>query len=77
MDLQDKLAALVVSVAGDVKALLMALANKQDKLNSGTSIKTLNGASVLGGGDIALVTQAEFDATLGDISAALTAINGA
>ena len=54
MDLQDKLAALVVSVAGDVKALLMALANKQDKLNSGTSIKTINGASVLGEGDLVI-----------------------
>lgn len=54
MDLQDKLAALVVSVAGDVKALLMALANKQDKLNSGTSIKTINGESVLGAGDLVI-----------------------
>lgn len=54
MDLQDKLAALVVSVAGDVKALLMALANKQDKLNNGTSIKTINGESVLGGGNLVI-----------------------
>ena len=54
MALQDKLAALVVSVAGDVKALLMALANKQDKLNNGTSIKTINGESVLGAGDLVI-----------------------
>lgn len=54
MDLQDKLSAVVVAVAGDIKALLMALANKQDKLTSGTNIKTVNGESVLGAGDLVI-----------------------
>lgn len=54
MYLQDKLSDVVVAVAGDIKALLMALANKQDKLTSGTNIKTINGESVLGAGDLVI-----------------------
>ena len=54
MYLQDKLSDVVVAVAGDIKALLMALANKQDKLTSGTNIKTINGESVLGEGDLVI-----------------------
>lgn len=36
---------------GKIKA---AIAEKQDKLVSGTSIKTINGTSVLGNGDISV-----------------------
>ena len=36
------------------KVINSALNNKQDKLNSGTNIKTINGESILGPGDIIL-----------------------
>lgn len=39
-------------------------------------VKTVNGESLVGVGDLDLVTQAEFDTTIGDIGAALDSING-
>lgn len=77
MSLASGALALAAAVGADVKALDDALTGKQATLISGTNIKTVNGGSILGTGDITLVTQAEFDAALGDISAALTTINGA
>jgi hypothetical protein len=44
-------------VAGTDYATPASVAAKQDALVSGTSIKTINGASLLGGGDIVLVTR--------------------
>lgn len=37
---------------------------KQDKLNSGENIKTINGASLLGGGDLSLATPAQLNSYL-------------
>lgn len=37
---------------GDVTGLTAALAGKQDELVSGTNIKTINGSSILGSGDL-------------------------
>jgi hypothetical protein len=39
---------------GAVVVIADAVAQKQDTLVSGTNIKTINGASVLGGGDISV-----------------------
>lgn len=47
--LVERVAAALTAVAADVKALY---ANKQSTLVSGTSIKTVNGASLLGSGDL-------------------------
>ncbi len=52
------------------KASTAALANKQDTLVSGTNIKTLNGASLLGSGNIAI------EASVGDHAVRVTTGNG-
>ena len=66
-DVTDELGKLESSLEGDINT-------KQDKLVSGTNIKTINGNSLLGSGDIVVegggsdiveLTQAEYDA-LGD-----------
>ena len=41
----------------DVTGLTSSLAAKQDTLVSGTSIKTVNGASLLGAGDLTITTD--------------------
>lgn len=51
MSLESRILAVVQAIGADIKALFT---NKQDALVSGTNIKTINGQSVLGGGDIAL-----------------------
>ena len=55
MSLADRLAALITSIGSDIKNILT---NKQDKLNSSVNIKTINGVSLLGAGDLEI--------TLGD-----------
>ena len=55
MSLADRLAALITSIGSDIKNILT---NKQDKLNSSVNIKTINGVSILGAGDLEI--------TLGD-----------
>ena len=55
MSLESRLVAAFNAVGVDVKALQAALNAKQATLVSGTSIKTINGASLLGGGDVAIV----------------------
>lgn len=63
------------------------LSTKQESLVSGTNIKTINGASVLGSGDIDLstlsgygitdaYTKTEIDSIYGDIASLLDTING-
>lgn len=57
------------TVSGDVATVSGSVANKQDLLVSGTNIKTVNGNSLLGSGNITIeggqtvtsITQAEFD----------------
>ncbi|MFZ4626437.1 MAG: hypothetical protein ACOYNF_19660 [Rhodoferax sp.] len=56
MSLESRLSALVSAIGADIKALF---AGKQDALVSGVNIKTVNGASVIGAGD--LVITAELD----------------
>ena len=55
MSLADRLAELITSIGSDIKNILT---NKQDKLNSSVNIKTINGVSILGAGDLEI--------TLGD-----------
>jgi hypothetical protein len=58
------------------------LVKKQDALVSGTNIKTVNGQSLLGNGDLEVLdvdlsdyyTKAEIDNTIGDASAILESI---
>lgn len=54
MSLASGALALAQAVAEDIKAILAALTGKQPTLVSGTNIKTVNGASVLGAGDIVI-----------------------
>lgn len=49
MPLDQRILSLAQAVAADVKSLFQ---NKQDKLNSGENIKTINGEAVLGGGNL-------------------------
>lgn len=51
MPLDQRILSLAEAVAADVKSLFQ---NKQDKLVSGNSIKTVGGQSLLGDGDIEL-----------------------
>lgn len=69
MTIQARITALAQSVGADIKALF---SGKQDSLVSGSSIKTVNGESLLGEGNIELATAAQ----VGDIASALDAING-
>lgn len=55
MSLSSKLVDFITVLGTDIKNLLT---NKQDKLESGTNIKTINGVSILGAGDLEI--------TLGD-----------
>lgn len=63
MPLDTRLVALTQAIAADVKSLFQG---KQDKLNSGESIKTINGESVLGGGNLNIAPYQNLDA--GDAS---------
>jgi hypothetical protein len=54
MSLETRLTAMAQAVAADIKAIYTALAGKQDTLVSGTTIKTINGAPVLGSGDLVI-----------------------
>jgi len=63
--------------ATDVQAAINELdTEKQATLIPGTNIKTVNGTSLLGTGDIALVTQSQYNTDMGDLATALTNING-
>ena len=55
-------------------ATTTALAGKQDTLVSGTNIKTINGASILGSGNIATVDSTKLPLTGGTMTGAITAI---
>lgn len=52
------------------------ISGKQDKLVSGTNIKTINGTSLLGSGNITVATQAYVDSKIGDINTILESIIG-
>lgn len=52
------------------------VAKKQDLLKSGTNIKTINGESILGSGNIEVATKQYVDEQIGDINSILTSING-
>lgn len=54
MSLSSKLVDFITVLGTDIKNLLT---NKQDKLESGTNIKTINGQTVLGEGNIVLATD--------------------
>ena len=43
-----------IAMASDLEPLKTSIGNKQDKLVSGTNIKTINGESILGSGNIAI-----------------------
>ena len=49
MSLQTRIAALISAIGADIKSLATG---KQDKLVSGTSLKTVNGNSLLGAGNL-------------------------
>ena len=56
------------------------LSGKQDKLTSGTNIKTINNESILGSGNIATASQSELTnlaTTVGNQASAITALNTA
>ena len=56
------------------------LSGKQDKLISGTNIKTINNESILGSGNIAIASQSELTniaTTVGNQASAITALNTA
>ncbi|NGM63517.1 hypothetical protein G5B30_16530 [Sphingobacterium sp. SGG-5] len=57
----------ITGVIGDQTDLYAALNVKQDALVSGTSIKTINGTSILGGGDLAVkaIESIELTSTVG------------
>lgn len=52
------------------------ISGKQDKLVSGTNIKTINNTSLLGRGNITVATQAYVDSKIGDINTILESIIG-
>jgi len=52
--LQDSITDTVINKAPTVNAVYDALALKQDSLASGTNIKTINGSSILGAGDLVI-----------------------
>jgi len=54
MNLETRISGFVAAVGADVKALF---ASKQDTLASGTNIKTLHSQSLLGAGNLSLVTE--------------------
>jgi hypothetical protein len=54
MTLEARLVALTQAIGLDVKNMLTSIAGKQSTLISGTSIKTVNGQSLLGSGDLAV-----------------------
>jgi hypothetical protein len=85
----DKVTLATVATSGSYndlsnKPTIPDVSNKQDKLVSGTNIKTINGNSLLGSGDIAIGYDdteikgqiSEIEATIGDINSVLDAING-
>ena len=56
MTLQTRITALAQALGADIKSLVSALSGKQPTLISGTNIKTINGQSVLGTGNVAVPT---------------------
>jgi hypothetical protein len=68
-------------VVSEIAGLPSALTNKQDVLVSGTSIKTLNGQSILGSGDVVISPNAVWGGITGtladqtDLSSALSGKN--
>lgn len=52
--LEQRLVAVLQAIGVDVKGLSTALAGKQDALTSGTTLKTVNGQSLLGSGNISV-----------------------
>ena len=82
--IQDKFTAITNSTSTSLAATASAvkeaydLANgKQDELVSGTNIKTINGESILGSGNIECATKTYVDDLVGDINSVLeNIING-
>lgn len=54
MTLATRLSELITAIAADIKALATAISGKQATLVSGQNIKTINGDSILGTGNIAI-----------------------
>lgn len=54
MSLESRIVAVVQAVAADIKVIYTALTGKQSTLVSGTNIKTVNGSSLLGSGDLVI-----------------------
>lgn len=59
MTLDQRIFDLAQAIAADVKSLFQ---NKQEKLSSGENIKTINGESVLGVGNLNIATYQNLDA---------------
>lgn len=84
MSLEARILAVVQAIAADIKSLITG---KQATLVSNTNLKTVNAVTLLGSGDITIINDAtntttttwsstKLNTTLGDISSALTTING-
>lgn len=77
----DKVTLATVATSGSYndladKPTIPDVSNKQDKLVSGTNIKTINNTSLLGSGNITVATQAYVDSKIGDINTILESIIG-
>lgn len=48
----------------EVEHILDSVEGKQDKLESGVNIKTINGESILGGGDITVATISDINTAI-------------
>lgn len=52
MSLEAKIVSVIRAIGADIKALTVSLINKQDILVDGANVKTINGQSILGSGNI-------------------------
>lgn len=66
----------VALVLGDIPALQTALDAKQDKLVSGTTLKTLNGTTLLGAGDFTLTRSVKLAANFASSAIARSSATG-
>lgn len=71
MSLEARIVALVQSVGADIKAVFAAISGKQAALVSGENIKTIDGESILGAGNIVVSGNADPAATQAEMEAGM------